>query len=90
MASKNNKLIRLRRISVFLPSSLLAGIQRRAFMNVEAFVTELPVEALDERVLHRSSWSNEVQLDRVLVRPLIEGLLVNSVPLFKVITLGRP
>jgi len=59
-------------------------------MNVEAFVTELPVEALDERVLHRSSWSNEVQLDRVLVRPLIEGLLVNSVPLFKVITLGRP
>ena len=34
LTGTNNSQIRLRRISVFLPSSLLAGIQRRAFINL--------------------------------------------------------
>ena len=42
VASKNNKLIRLRRISVFLPSSLLAGIQRRVFMKTGHATSSCP------------------------------------------------
>jgi len=34
VATMNNKLIRLRRISAFLPSASRGGIHRRAFMNV--------------------------------------------------------
>jgi len=49
VASKNNKLIRLRRIPVFLPSSLLAGIQRRAFMNGFDEGTETEVKHLIQR-----------------------------------------
>ena len=41
VASKNNKLIRLRRIPVFLPSSLLWGIHRRSLIKHSKQGTEL-------------------------------------------------
>lgn len=42
-------------------------------MLVEALFAEPSVEALDERVLRRLSWLDEVELDATLVRPAIEG-----------------
>jgi len=39
--------------------------------RVQALVAELPVEALDERVLHRLARLDEPQLDPTLVGPLI-------------------
>lgn len=43
-------------------------------VHVEALVTELPVEALDLRMLHPLPWSDEAPLDATFVCPLIEGV----------------
>lgn len=42
-------------------------------MLVEAFVTELAVEAFDVAVLCRASWLDQEVLDAVLLRPGDEG-----------------
>ena len=58
------------------------GVEKaREPVAVQALVAELPVEALDVRVLHRLARSNEVKLDLPLVRPLIERLAGDSGPL---------
>ncbi len=43
-------------------------------VHVQALVPELAVEALDESIVHRSSWRDEVKLDSPPVRPLIENV----------------
>lgn len=42
-------------------------------VDIEAFVAESLVEALNEAVLGRPAWPDEVQLHAVLVRPDVHG-----------------
>ena len=42
-------------------------------IHVQAFVPQLAVKALDVAVLHRFAWPDILDLDLVLMRPLIEG-----------------
>ncbi len=41
-------------------------------VHVQALVSELAIETLDEPVVHWTSWSDEIKLDASLVDPLIE------------------
>lgn len=43
-------------------------------VHAQAFVAELPVEALDEGVFDRLAWTNELQRDTTLLGPEIERL----------------
>ena len=51
----------------------LAGL-REAHQPVliEALVSKLAIEALDEAVLYRLAWTDESELDAVAIGPLIE------------------
>jgi len=41
-------------------------------MHVQALVPKLPVETLNESVVHRPAWSDEIKLDASFVGPLVE------------------
>jgi len=41
-------------------------------VRVQTLIAELAVEALDESVVHRPAWRDEVEFDSAPVRPLIE------------------
>jgi hypothetical protein len=45
---------------------------RDELAHVEAFVAQATVERLDERVLDRVAWTNEVELDAALIRPVFQ------------------
>jgi hypothetical protein len=48
---------------------------------VQELVAHAAVEALDESVLDRLAWGNEVPVDGVVLAPVNIALQVNSVPL---------
>lgn len=59
-------------------------------MLIEAFVSQLPVEALDIGVLNRLPRLNKPELDLALKAQRSRALLINSGPLSTVITSGNP
>jgi hypothetical protein len=66
----------VRPVAVVVPT---VGLDRPASVEqadepvlVEALLPELSVEALDEGVLHRLAWLDEVKVDSSTVRPAIE------------------
>ena len=50
-------------------------------VHVQTFIAELPIEALGERVLHRSPWSDEVKSNSAFVRPAIEVIARELCPI---------
>ena len=58
-------------------------------MEIQALIAELPIEALDEAILDRLAWTDEDELNPVLVGPLVQspacelGPVVDNDPLWK-------
>jgi len=51
---------------------LITGVlERPEQLNVQPFVSESPVKALDKSILHRLTRADEVELNAVLVRPSV-------------------
>jgi len=57
-------------------------------VQVQALISELAVETLDESVVHRTAWSDEVKLDSSPVCPLIEGVAGEFSPVVRGNDLG--
>ena len=57
---------------------------------VEALVAQLPIEALDVRVLHGLAGVDKMQVNPTGIRPHIQGSSANSGPLSTVIESGGP
>ena len=51
-----------------------ASLNRPEQMCVESFISEPPVEALDEAIFHRPAWSNEFELYSFAIGPAIDRL----------------
>ena len=67
---------------------LLGYIQTFKPVHIQALISKLPVETLDEWVVHQLTWRNEAKLDCASVGLQVETLLVNSVRLSEVTTFG--
>lgn len=63
-------------------------VQAKEPALAQAFVPILAVEALDVAVLNGLAGSDEVEADTARMRPVVEVLDVNSVPLSIVMTSG--
>src|SRR6478752_2210200 len=48
------------------------GVQALKPVVVQAFIAEATIEALDESVLRRFTWSDEFQLHAVVIGPLVQ------------------
>ena len=47
--------------------------QRKELLHVQALVPKSPVKRLDERVIDRFAWPNEIELHAAAIRPVFQG-----------------
>jgi len=68
---------------------LLSSIfQRKEKLRVQTFIAQLPVEALDESILHRPSWPDELQPHAILIGPDVEGAAAKLAPIDRITRAG--
>src|ERR1700722_12638220 len=50
-------------------------------LRVQTFIAQLPLEALDEPIVHRPTWPDEVEPYSVLIRPRVQHPAAKLTPM---------